>query len=396
MITFAHPAYLWGLAGLAIPVAIHLLSRREGKVVLVGSVRHLEPSATRQFRTLKLNEMLLLLVRCILYSLIVLWFSGPVFTGWQTRTRAAWVEPSVATSPYTTSLLTQLDGRGFERQPWSQAWDSLTYPDVLKEMLLQPADSVVVIARGNARRFSGPRAVLPAHVQWIHPPQDSVSRFVVQAIATARDSVQIREGITNGEQTQFTTEMLTFTSAAARLNSANEVSVRNADTLRIHIAADEKYAEEARLLRAVLQSIDDAIPAHIVFVSQAATWTCWLRDDTAPNGDHVIVRRPDTQAGSWTKEEAHRYRLTKPLTAQLIREEDLVFNLVRALTADDAAQLVVTAHDSRVVDPQLVWQRANEPVRAALAPDDNVDRILLLLMLALLLTERWLAHRKNL
>ncbi|MBX7127587.1 MAG: BatA domain-containing protein, partial [Cyclobacteriaceae bacterium] len=247
MITFAHPAYLWGLAGLAIPVAIHLLSRREGKVVLVGSVRHLEPSATRQFRTLKLNEMLLLLVRCILYSLIVLWFSGPVFTGWQTRTRAAWVEPSVATSPYTTSLLTQLDGRGFERQPWSQAWDSLTYPDVLKEMLLQPADSVVVIARGNARRFSGPRAVLPAHVQWIHPPQDSGSRFVVRPIATARDSVQIREGITNGERTHFTTEMLTFTSAAARLNSANEVSVRNADTLRIHIAADEKYAEEARL-----------------------------------------------------------------------------------------------------------------------------------------------------
>ena len=40
----------------AVPVAIHLLSRKEGKVIKVGSLRHLRETTTRQFRSLKPNE----------------------------------------------------------------------------------------------------------------------------------------------------------------------------------------------------------------------------------------------------------------------------------------------------------------------------------------------------
>src|SRR6185369_8789098 len=61
---FSNPLYLFALAGLAIPIAIHLLSRKEGKVIKLGSVRHVVETSTQQFKGIKLNEFVLLALRC--------------------------------------------------------------------------------------------------------------------------------------------------------------------------------------------------------------------------------------------------------------------------------------------------------------------------------------------
>ncbi|MEJ0032271.1 MAG: BatA domain-containing protein [Bacteroidota bacterium] len=79
--TFVNPSYLWALASLAIPIAIHLLSRKEGKVIRVGSLRHVEESNTSQFKSIRLNEILLLLLRCLMISLVVLFMSGAQCSG---------------------------------------------------------------------------------------------------------------------------------------------------------------------------------------------------------------------------------------------------------------------------------------------------------------------------
>ncbi|NBP69377.1 MAG: hypothetical protein EBU52_11590, partial [Cytophagia bacterium] len=50
MITFSNPAMLWSLLGISIPIAIHLLSRKEGKVIPLGSIRYLEESPSQQFK----------------------------------------------------------------------------------------------------------------------------------------------------------------------------------------------------------------------------------------------------------------------------------------------------------------------------------------------------------
>src|SRR6187549_1844600 len=73
---FLNPTWLWGLTGLLIPLAIHLLSRKEGKVIRVGSIRHLEETSTRQFKSIKLNEFVLLILRSLLILFIVLFLAG--------------------------------------------------------------------------------------------------------------------------------------------------------------------------------------------------------------------------------------------------------------------------------------------------------------------------------
>jgi hypothetical protein len=71
-----NPIWLWGLTGLLIPIGIHLLSRKEGKIIRFGSLRHLEESQTKQSISIRLNEVTLLILRCILIFLIVILLCG--------------------------------------------------------------------------------------------------------------------------------------------------------------------------------------------------------------------------------------------------------------------------------------------------------------------------------
>src|ERR1041385_8923168 len=72
----ANPIFLWSLLGLSIPIAIHLLSRKEGKVIRLGSVRHVRETSTQQFKGVKLNEILLLALRCAMIVVFSLLLSG--------------------------------------------------------------------------------------------------------------------------------------------------------------------------------------------------------------------------------------------------------------------------------------------------------------------------------
>ena len=63
---FAQPIFLWALAGLSVPIAIHLLSKKEGKVIRLGSLRHVREKSTQQFKSIRLNEWLLLALRCLI------------------------------------------------------------------------------------------------------------------------------------------------------------------------------------------------------------------------------------------------------------------------------------------------------------------------------------------
>jgi hypothetical protein len=77
-----NPWMLAGLVGIALPVMAHLLSRRRFDVVEWGAMQFLNPSRKTR-RRLKLEELLLLLLRITLISLIVFAATRPVVpSGW--------------------------------------------------------------------------------------------------------------------------------------------------------------------------------------------------------------------------------------------------------------------------------------------------------------------------
>ena len=77
---FTNPWLLVGLAGIALPVIAHLLSRRRFDVVAWGAMQFLNPSRKTR-RRLKLEELLLLLLRIGLIILLVLSTTRPWIPG---------------------------------------------------------------------------------------------------------------------------------------------------------------------------------------------------------------------------------------------------------------------------------------------------------------------------
>src|SRR5437870_5208405 len=75
---FSFPLMLLGLAGVAIPIIIHLLNRRRFDVVDWGAMQFLQISETTR-RRLLLEELLLMMLRIGLLEVLLLAFSGLFF-----------------------------------------------------------------------------------------------------------------------------------------------------------------------------------------------------------------------------------------------------------------------------------------------------------------------------
>ncbi|HUF63330.1 MAG TPA: VWA domain-containing protein [Verrucomicrobiales bacterium] len=75
--SFLFPLYLAGLAALAIPVALHFRHRHTREKVRFSTLMFLSPTPIREKRNRRLENLLLLLLRCALLALIALAFARP-------------------------------------------------------------------------------------------------------------------------------------------------------------------------------------------------------------------------------------------------------------------------------------------------------------------------------
>ncbi len=75
------PAFLFGLLGLAIPIAIHLAEREKRERVLFPSLMFLQRIPYKAARRQRLRHRLLLAMRCLALALLALAFAGPHLGG---------------------------------------------------------------------------------------------------------------------------------------------------------------------------------------------------------------------------------------------------------------------------------------------------------------------------
>lgn len=85
---FTHAVLLSALAGLGIPVLLHLLLKQRNPRMRVSTLRFFEARDTRSTARRKLRNWLLLLLRLLVFALIVLGFARPYLPeGWGGKTR---------------------------------------------------------------------------------------------------------------------------------------------------------------------------------------------------------------------------------------------------------------------------------------------------------------------
>jgi Aerotolerance regulator N-terminal/von Willebrand factor type A domain len=88
-LSFLNSAFLWALPLAAIPIIIHLLSRRRLPEVAFPTTQFLRQLEPREIRRLRLRELLLLLLRTLAILLLALAFARPTLTPRNTVTHAA-------------------------------------------------------------------------------------------------------------------------------------------------------------------------------------------------------------------------------------------------------------------------------------------------------------------
>ncbi len=79
-LNFLSPVFLFGLLGIAIPILIHLMTRRQKKRIRFSAVYLLFQSKKRSVKKSTPNRLLLLLIRCLGILLLSLALANPIFS----------------------------------------------------------------------------------------------------------------------------------------------------------------------------------------------------------------------------------------------------------------------------------------------------------------------------
>jgi len=136
---FLTPLYLLALAGLAVPIILHLRRRPPKDIKDFPSLMFLKPSPEEKRTKRKLDDWLLLLLRCLALALLALAFARPFFGGGDEDNES---------NNQLRNLVVLLDRSASMRRDtlWEQATETLD--EVVSD--LKPADQLTVIPFGDS------------------------------------------------------------------------------------------------------------------------------------------------------------------------------------------------------------------------------------------------------
>lgn len=399
MIQFAQPIFLWALAGLAIPIGIHLLSRKEGKVVKMGSLRHLRETSTQQFKGIKLNELLLLALRCLLIILFVSLLAG---FHWKDKRAKRWVlvEHGLENQQQVKKIMDSLVSDGYEFR-WlqsgfpSQEKSSLEEPNywkLISELKNENLESAIVFSQSKMKNFSGFRAAMPKEVTWISIPAEP-KQFVLHAVKKDNQFL-VRQGHASSDKIHFETQHV-----SSLPDSIVAASMRR---ITISVVHDDAHVQDLQIIRASLHAIQETIPVEFsineITPAQSITsadWIVWLSDSDAPGFDSTksVVLKTQSSNELISKENSNQWTINKRLTIDAARKENLTLQLASLLLADPTLTSELEQYDNRMLPDSVIASGIGNELtsKAGLLPHAP-NRYLIFFFLIVLLAERIIAY----
>jgi hypothetical protein len=417
---FANPIWLWALSGLMIPVGIHLLSRKEGKVIYIGSLRHLDESSTKQFKAIRLNEVLLLIIRCVFIILTVLLLAGIQWKQAATKERK-WlvIEPGLQHDKTIASLTDSLTKADYETHylaPGFPTVEDTTHSDknywaLIHEFKSSQVQEVIVLSRSYLKDFTGDRSVLPSIVKWITVDTDP-KQTPLTATRVASDSAIVRSAKSNAQQTSYEYSTTSIAPGEFVLSSQNDsIALNTTDTLRITLVYDPVFQFDATILDASLKSIAH-IPAVVTktiakrtsnFQNTPTDWLIWLSEKSPPKSAacHMITFKNEPTAHNIVYREGpqtpyQRWTLSKRLNVDNALQQHLTAALANALLQNETLERAATEADKRNI-PEAFLQASSENLSATkrVTVTQPLDKYVIVLIALLLLTERLVAYKRN-
>lgn len=381
MITLTQPHYLWALLALAVPIGIHLLSRKEGRVIPVGSLRHLQETTSQQFRGIKLNELVQLALRLLLIFLFVLLLAG---FAWNNSERSKWVlfDASLSNNKEAIAFADSLEAQGY-----SWHWLANGFPEkdqapesgntwiLLAELSAKLLSEVVIVSPGRLNEFNGSYQSLPAHVSWqtFELPE---KKFAVYA--TNQNNVTVmRSGISTPSQTQFMADTVTVVPD----------SVMKLDPTRVALVADAGFETKARLVEAALTAIQKTLPVVISKNNESPDWLIWFSDNPVPATNANVIT--STHSKELIEQTAPSQWTIGELTIDKALQENFTVQLASLLISNSDVQSIVDENDNRSISSQQLTNTVQ--ASAGVHSESAMSLPLLILFLVSLIAERIVA-----
>lgn len=375
---FGQPQYLWGLLALAVPVAIHLWSKHEGKVVKIGSIELLQQVDSKQTRTIRLNEILLLFMRCLLIAILVMVLAGPELTVKEAgnNNMVYLVERGLLVNKVLRPMVDSLDEntvrlfeKGFPLYQKKRAYKKNVIPDYWQlagDLTSIPADSLVIFTTARFAGITGRRPVIRKGVHWIILNEASTKEMAVHAYNY--DSVTVVHTATSGTlNLSFKKEVVAqdslqqFEVNKGQIRTDKDspwIEIRNVPPLKVKIAFDNDYVADEKFVRAALASIGKYVPMQmkissvktVDYKAQNEDVVVWLSDQDFDKDIQakLFYARPDTLANALIqKTGTEQFMITSHLNIQNTVEQHFSEQLMNALGLLVFKEEMVTQADIR-------------------------------------------------
>jgi hypothetical protein len=400
-VQFANPIWLAGLGGILIPLAIHLLNRKEGKVIRIGSIRHFEETSTRQFKSIKLNEVLLLILRSLLILLIVFFMAQLQWPGNRDgETNWVLVEKGLDHDTEASKLIDSLIENGFEKRAFAKdfpvAADTIketadNYWTLIESLSNEQLDSVVIVSANRSNAFVGERKPLPSNVAWINKSL-AANEAVIRQVRLSADSIWTRSGKFDETESEFTTQI-----------TASSTSVKSPDTVQVVVVSDKKYAYDAKLILASLKAIDRYEPNFISITTaepasyqgnKDTNWIFLFSDQTLKNeNEKLIVLKPKPAENIIEQQTATSWIITKRLTPENVTNENLTSQLTQLFFPETESWNKAKELDVRASDDRLIKTNTTSSSKAE-AKIFSGEALWIILIALTFIAERIVAYKR--
>ncbi|MBW3544638.1 MAG: BatA domain-containing protein [Bacteroidetes bacterium] len=423
VIQLLQPIWLWGLLSLLIPTAIHLLHKRSRRVVMVGSLQPFRGGTPVQASSLRLNEVWLLLLRCLLLALFVLLLAEPVVPqGDSGEKKHLFIAPELSEKVNRDSL----QAAGFALrllQPGLPAFSAnarpdttlFSYWDVFREIekLEQAGDTVWLQFTPTLDRFWGRRPALSKTFQLLNTPQKPKEKHLARVVQLPRQQLLVQWWDTGQAGWGLHSDTLAVADTATLHREFSTVlNIQPIDTLQVVFQADATGQAESKGWQLALQLIDSLLPHQaIVFTERAAAspqlpkttdvWI-WQAEQTPPaaflqKSTLIRILHKPGKGRQWfvqDRQDARLYAMQHSLQKQGHKRERL------ALFIPQMQEILLAASDEIKLPPVIMadnqWQvrkgarqkAAIKEVKAPLAPFFWIALLLIFIL------ERWLSLQK--
>ncbi|MEO9479505.1 MAG: BatA domain-containing protein [Maribacter dokdonensis] len=429
--SFAHPSYLWALLGLLVPIAIHLWSKKEAKTIKIGSVQWLSESKSKQSSSIQLNEWWLLVLRMGIISLLVLLMAKPQWHSKVSTTSLTYIiEPELVQYTDFMSRFNEISDdqeirllrKGLPLKENKQAIVTInSIPDywaLASEMDVLQTDSIVVFTKGFAKGLKGARPETKHKMHWV-VIDSALAKETPFLAYKKKNGLQLFSGKSSPFDTkvskkniklgdEFTLSTNGDSLVISGTNPSKKIPVYVQKPIKIALYYTDSLQNDKTYIEAALKALSIYLDREVqvessldieVVSNKEADAIIWLSAKPSPKtAKKLLAFKEDALSQSMiiAGVAEHTFYLTKRINSENAVTERLTEQLLQMLDINGEVEKFIAEVDQRsVTSTELETTYTPSKKKQKQLASQNVNPYLWLILLVLLLVERFVAYKRK-